>query len=83
MLLRQVKFSPVPAAREGLYCILTKAVGPTIRGGESSCRVRMGQDRVHSQGDKLDVLVCFNWKNFKFFEHETFVKKNAGCFVFR
>jgi len=65
------------AAREGLYCILTKAVGPTIRGGESSCRVRMGQDHVHSQGDKLDVLVCLNWKKFKFFEHETQLKRNA------
>jgi len=65
------------AAREGLFCILTKAVGPSIRGGESSCRVRMGHDRVHSQGDKLDVLVCFNWNDFKMFQHETHLKKDA------
>ncbi len=65
------------AAREGLYCILTKSVGPTIRGGESSCRVRMGNNRVHSQGDKLDVLVCFSWKDFLLFRKELLLKENA------
>jgi len=69
------------AAREGLFCILTKAVGPTIRGGESSCRVRMGQNRVHSQGDKLDVLVCFNWKDYNYFQHETHLKDDA-CILY-
>jgi len=69
------------AAREGLFCILTKAVGPTIRGGESSCRVRMGQNRVHSQGDKLDVLVCFNWKDYNYFQHETPLKDDA-CILY-
>ncbi len=65
------------AAREGLFCIMTKSIGPTIRGGESSCRVRMGHNRVHSQGDKLDVLVCFNWKDYKLFENEIFLKDRA------
>lgn len=65
------------SAREGLYCIMTKSIGPAIRGGESSCRVRMGDTRVHSQGDKLDVLVCFNWTDFKLFKAELFLKHNA------
>ena len=65
------------AAREGLYTILTKSYGPTIRGGESSCRVRMGHNRVHSQGDKLDVLVCFNWDDFKLFKNELLLKKDG------
>jgi len=65
------------AAREGLYCIMTKSIGPTIRGGESSCRVRMGQNRVHSQGDRVDVLVCFSWKDFRLFEGELLLKENA------
>jgi 2-oxoglutarate ferredoxin oxidoreductase subunit alpha len=65
------------AAREGLYCILTKSIGPAIRGGESSCRCRMGDTRVHSQGDKLDVLVCFSWDDFKLFEAELFLKQNV------
>jgi len=65
------------AAREGLFCILTKSYGPTIRGGESSCRVRMGHNRVHSQGDKLDVLVCFSWDDFRLFNKELLLKENA------
>jgi len=65
------------AAREGLFCIMTKSIGPVIRGGESSCRVRMGHDRVHSQGDKLDVLVCFNWKDFNLFKGELLLKDRA------
>jgi 2-oxoglutarate/2-oxoacid ferredoxin oxidoreductase subunit alpha len=65
------------AAREGLYCIMTKSIGPAIRGGESSCRVRMGDTRVHSQGDKVDVLVCFNWDDFKLFQAELFLKQNC------
>jgi 2-oxoglutarate ferredoxin oxidoreductase subunit alpha len=65
------------AAREGLYCILTKSIGPAIRGGESSCRVRMGDTRVHSQGDKLDVLICFNWDDFKLFQAELFLKQHV------
>ncbi len=65
------------AAREGLYCILTKSYGPTIRGGESSCRVRMGDTYVHSQGDKLDVLVCFSWDDFKLFSAEIALKQHT------
>lgn len=65
------------AAREGLYCILTKSYGPAIRGGESSSRIRMGHTRVHSQGDKLDVLVCFNWHDFGLFKSELFLKNKA------
>jgi 2-oxoglutarate ferredoxin oxidoreductase subunit alpha len=62
------------AAHEGLYCILTKSYGATIRGGESSARIRLGANRVHSQGDKLDVLVCFSWKDFKLFKGELELK---------
>lgn len=62
------------AAHEGLYCILTKSYGPTIRGGETSARIRLGANRVHSQGDKLDILVCFSWDDFKLFKGELELK---------
>ena len=62
------------AAHEGLYCILTKSYGPTIRGGETSARIRLGANRVHSQGDKLDILVCFSWKDFQLFMGELELK---------
>ncbi len=65
------------AAHEGLHCILTKSYGPVIRGGETSVRLRMGANRVHSQGDKLDVLVCFSWKDFKLFKGELVLKEQC------
>ena len=55
---------------EGLYSFLLKSYGPQIRGGESSCRVRVSQNPVQSQGDELDALVVLSWADFLKFEHE-------------
>ena len=51
------------AASEGLYCFMTKSFGPQIRGGESSSQVRISTEQVLSQGDFLDALIVFNWKD--------------------
>jgi len=58
------------AAAEGLYATILKSFGPQIRGGESSCRVRISQEEVLSYGDRLDVLVAFNWADFGRFREE-------------
>jgi 2-oxoglutarate ferredoxin oxidoreductase subunit alpha len=58
------------AAADGLYATILKSFGPQIRGGESSCRVRISQDEVLSYGDALDVLVAFNWADFQRFRAE-------------
>jgi 2-oxoglutarate ferredoxin oxidoreductase subunit alpha len=58
------------AAADGLYATILKSFGPQIRGGESSCRVRISQDEVLSYGDALDVLVAFNWTDFQLFRAE-------------
>jgi 2-oxoglutarate ferredoxin oxidoreductase subunit alpha len=58
------------AAAEGLYATILKSFGPQIRGGESSCRVRISQDEALSYGDRLDVLVAFNWADFARFREE-------------
>ncbi len=58
------------AAAEGLYATILKSFGPQIRGGESSCRVRISQEEVLSYGDALDVLVAFNWADYKRFQAE-------------
>ncbi|HEY7470795.1 MAG TPA: 2-oxoacid:acceptor oxidoreductase family protein, partial [Gemmatimonadota bacterium] len=58
------------AAAEGLYATILKSFGPQIRGGESSCRVRISQDEALSYGDHLDVLVAFNWADFARFTEE-------------
>jgi 2-oxoglutarate ferredoxin oxidoreductase subunit alpha len=52
------------AALEGYHAILTKSFGPQIRGGESSCRVRLSTRPVRSCGGTLDVAVALNWEDF-------------------
>ncbi len=52
------------AALEGYHAVLTKSFGPQIRGGESSCRVRLSTRPVLSSGGTLDVAVALNWEDF-------------------
>lgn len=65
------------AASEGLYTFMLKSFGSQIRGGESSCKVRLSENPVLSQGDELDVLVAFNWADYAKFESELDIKKGA------
>src|SRR5512146_2111893 len=52
------------AALEGYHALLTKSFGPQIRGGESSCRVRLSTVPVLSAGGALDVAVALHWEDF-------------------
>src|SRR6185369_14838162 len=52
------------AAREGYRAIMTKSFGSQIRGGESSCRLRLSTDEVLNPGGALDVAVALNWEDF-------------------
>ncbi|HVC19281.1 MAG TPA: 2-oxoacid:acceptor oxidoreductase subunit alpha [Vicinamibacterales bacterium] len=52
------------AAREGYHALMTKSYGPQIRGGESSCRVRIATGQVHGPGGALDLAVALNWDDF-------------------
>jgi len=52
------------AALEGYSALLTKSFGPQIRGGESSCRVRLATEPVLSSGGTLDIAVALNWDDF-------------------
>jgi len=58
------------AAFEGLNVIKTEAYGPQIRGGESSCNVRIAEKPIEAQADKVDVLVVFNWADYGRFKGE-------------
>jgi 2-oxoglutarate ferredoxin oxidoreductase subunit alpha len=57
-------------AREGLHVMKTEAYGPQIRGGESSCTVRISSKRLYAPSDRIDVLVVFNWNDFARFQNE-------------
>jgi 2-oxoglutarate ferredoxin oxidoreductase subunit alpha len=52
------------AALEGYHAMLTKSFGPQIRGGESSCRVRMSTRPLASSGGRLDMAVVLSWDDF-------------------
>lgn len=52
------------AAQEGYYAILTKSFGSQIRGGESSCRLRVSTSPVLNPGGSLSVAVALNWEDF-------------------
>src|SRR5512132_1394588 len=58
------------AAREGLHVVQTEAYGPQIRGGETSCTVRVAAREIFAQGDTVDVLVVFGWQDFSRFKGE-------------
>ena len=64
-------------ARDGLNVIKTEAYGPQIRGGESSCVVRMSPDAIYEQGDAVDVLVVFSWADFGRFKGEVLPAADA------
>ncbi len=65
------------AAKEGLHVIKTEAYGPQIRGGESSCAVRIAADAISAPGDSVDVLVVFRWADFGRFRGEINVAPDA------
>jgi 2-oxoglutarate ferredoxin oxidoreductase subunit alpha len=52
------------AAYEGYHAMMTKSFGSQVRGGESSCRVRLSTRRVYNPGGALDVAVALNWEDF-------------------
>jgi len=52
------------AAYEGYYALMTKSFGSQVRGGESSCRVRLSPSQVFNPGGALDVAVALNWEDF-------------------
>jgi 2-oxoglutarate ferredoxin oxidoreductase subunit alpha len=57
-------------AGRGLHVIKTEAYGPQIRGGESSCTVRIGTAPLFAQADAVDVLVVFRFADFARFRSE-------------
>jgi 2-oxoglutarate/2-oxoacid ferredoxin oxidoreductase subunit alpha len=57
-------------AGDGLHVIKTEAYGPQIRGGESSCTVRISDKPVFAQAGAVDALVVFSWSDFARFANE-------------
>ncbi len=64
-------------AREGLHVVKVESYGPQIRGGESSCTVRVSANPIFAQGDLVEVLVVFNWDDVCRFKGELEVAHNG------
>jgi len=65
------------AATEGYHVMMTKSFGSQIRGGESSCRVRLSTEPLFNPGGVLDVAVVLNWDDFLRFGAELPVDGNT------
>ena len=47
----------------GWYGLMTRSVGPQIRGGEALAMVRLASEPVLGHGDRFDVLLALDWHN--------------------
>ena len=64
-------------AAEGYHAMMTKSFGSQIRGGESSCRIRVAVDPVLNPGGALDAAVALNLEDFLKFGAELPVSGNT------
>ena len=58
------------AARTGYWALTFRTYPAEIRGGPCMYQVRVGTAPVRSQGDKVDLLICFNQEAFDLHHHE-------------
>ncbi len=51
------------ASAAGWHGLLSRTVGPQIRGGEAAALVRLAADPVECLSDRFDVLLGIDWRN--------------------
>ncbi|MCV0426120.1 MAG: 2-oxoacid:acceptor oxidoreductase subunit alpha [Roseibium sp.] len=51
------------AGKSGWYGLLTRSVGPQIRGGEAAALVRLSTKPAACMSKEFDILVAIDWKN--------------------
>lgn len=58
------------AAQAGGYGLLTRSVGPQIRGGEAAALIRLSPRPVDCHGDFFDLVIALDWQNVQRFAAE-------------
>ena len=58
------------AARTGYWALTFRTYPAEIKGGPCMYQVRIGVEPVLSQGDSVDLLICFNQEAFDLHHHE-------------
>ena len=51
------------AAHAGFQGLMTRSLGPQIRGGEAAAFVRLSSAEVSCPGDGIDILIAFDWQS--------------------
>jgi 2-oxoglutarate ferredoxin oxidoreductase subunit alpha len=59
------------AGRAGWQGLMTRSVGPQIRGGEALAMIRLANGPVAGHGDHFDLLLALDWENAERFADET------------
>ncbi|MCF8473838.1 MAG: 2-oxoacid:acceptor oxidoreductase subunit alpha [Emcibacter sp.] len=65
------------ATKAGLYGLMTRTVGPQIRGGEAAALLRLASKPVHCVDDTFDILVAVDWKGAERFAAEVPLSSNS------
>ncbi len=65
------------ATRAGLYGLMTRTVGPQIRGGEAAALLRLADHPVHCMNDTFDILLAVDWKGAERFAAEVPLSSNS------
>ena len=65
------------AGRIGLYGLMTRSVGPQIRGGEAAALLRFSSHPVACMGDSYDLLIAIDWRNADRFAAEIALTKDS------
>jgi len=58
------------AAKAGYYGLMTRTLGPQIRGGEAAALMRLGVSEVSGPDDTYHVLLALDWGNIERFAAE-------------
>lgn len=58
------------ASKAGWYGLMTRSVGPQIRGGEAAALIRLAAHPVEGHGDAFDLLLALDWRNYGSFSGE-------------
>ncbi len=58
------------AARFGYYGMLTRSVGPQIRGGEAVSLIHLNPEPISCLSDQFDILLAIDWNNVDRFAEE-------------
>ncbi len=58
------------AAAAGFYGLMTRSVGPQIRGGEAAALIRIAPEPIEAHDDRFDILAALDWENVQRFAAE-------------